>query len=743
MNKNLPIYLLLLCLVGNGSLNAQVIWQQIAARPSSIDLIHEFPEEALLYSTDNSKLQQVLTSSSKNKTISIPSPIGQEQTFSIHPTSILPPPLAARYPMLATYTGVDIDNPSVTIKLDFTLYGFHAMVYDGNNTYIIDPATSNASNTYAVYYKHDIDNSNLHHNSCMTSEAAQNPWMSAARNTATAQRMVNGYELRKYRLAVSCTHQYAQKVTNNATPTKAEVLSKMTTTINRVNGIYERELAVTMVFADHEDTLIFTTEATDPLGMYNSSPAGLMSQNQKMCDSLIGDANYDLGHAFSTGAGGLSQVGIICRSGSKAQCVTGSETPFGDGFDVDYVAHEMGHEYGADHTFNNTQSGACTGQGVQTNAFEPGSGSTIMAYAGICGPDNLQPNSDAYFHTTSLKQINNYLMTAGDDCPIKSPTNNKPPGIVSFTASYTIPYRTPFELTAPQAEDSTTNAAITYCWEQWNLGEFGRTLPATTNEGPLFRSYIPSSSPTRMFPALKLLRNGIQSNAGVNNASGEKLPDVARYLTFKLAIRSLRNGFGTFSIPDDTIHLDVINTGGAGFTVTSQNNNGITYQGLTSQKITWNVAGTNAAPINASNVDIYLSVDSGYNWPYLLGTFPNNGSASVTLPDIDTTVKAARIKVKGAGNVFFNINTRDFRIVRNIDAAVKVYPIPASQILHIITGNTDPMQVSVYNMVGRKEWESTVTESTDIPVYLWAKGLYILKLTDPAKRTVIRKVVVD
>lgn len=743
MNRNIPIYLLLLCFVSNGKLNAQVLWKQIASRASSVDLLHEFPKETLLYSTENSKLLQVLTSSTKNKTISIPSPSGMEQTFSIHSASILPPALAAKYPMIATYTGVATYNPAITIKLDYTIYGFHAMVYDGYDTYIIDPATATTSNTYAVYYKRDIDNSNKYHNSCMTSDVAQTHSINGARNTASAQRLINGYELRRYRLAVSCTHQYAQKVTNNATPTKAEVLSKMTTTINRVNGIYERELAVSMVFADNEDTLIFTNQATDPLGFYNASPVGLMSQNQIMCDSLIGDANYDLGHAFSTGAGGLSQVGIICKSGSKAQCVTGSETPFGDGFDVDYVAHEMGHEYGADHTFNNAQSGSCNGQGVQTNAFEPGSGSTIMAYAGICNPDNLQPNSDAYFHSTSLKQINNYLITGGNDCPIKSPTNNKAPGNVSFTASYTIPYRTPFELTAPPADDSTGNATITYCWEQWNLGEFGKTLPTTTNGGPLFRSYMPSTSSTRMFPALRLLRNGIQSNAGVNNASGEKLPDVARYLTFKLAIRSLRNGYGSFSIPDDTIHLDVINTGGAGFTVTSQNNNGITYQGLTTQKVTWNVAGTNTAPINADNVDIYLSVDSGYNWPYLLGTFPNNGSATVTLPNIDTTVNAARIKVKGTGNVFFNINSRDFKIVRNIDAAVKVYPIPASQTLYINTGTTEPLQAAIYNMVGRKEWESTIISNTDIPVYLWARGVYILKLSNPAKRIVIRKIVID
>jgi len=746
MNRNILTSLLLLCLCGKGNLNAQVIWNPISARPASINLIHEFPADTKMYSTDNNTLQKVLAGATKNiktKEITIPTPSGQLQTFNIVQNTVLPPTLAAKYPMLATYTGVATDNPAITAKIDYTIYGFHAMVYDGNNTYIIDPATNEASNTYAVYYKNAIDHDNNLISSCLTGIAAENHLHHTARTTATAQRITNGYELRRYRLAVSCTHQYAQVVTNKATPTKAEVLSKMTTTINRVNGIYERELSVTMTFANNEDALIFTTSATDPLGAYNSSPVGLMSQNQIMCDSLIGDANYDLGHAFSTGAGGLSQVGIVCKSGLKAQCVTGSETPYGDGFDVDYVAHEIGHEYGADHTFNNSLSSSCLGQGVQSNAYEPGSGSTIMAYAGICAPDNLQPNSDAYFHTSSLIQINNYLTTGGDACPVKSPTNNKPPGNVAFTASYTIPYRTPFELTAPMAADSTNNAIITYCWEQWNLGDFGKTLSGTSTGGPLFRSYLPTPSNTRTFPSLRLLRNGLQSNAGVNNASGEKLPDAARYLTFRLATRSLLNGYGTLSIPDDTIHLDVVNTGSNGFTVTSQNTADITYQGLTTQTVTWNTAGTNAAPISAANVDIYLSTDSGYTWPYLLGTYPNNGSAAVTLPDIDTTVTAARFKVKGTGNVFFNINGRDFKVVRNIDAAVKVYPVPASQTLHINTGSSAEMQAAVYNMVGRKEWEGVIIGNIDLPVHLWARGVYILKLTDTTKRIVIRKIVVD
>ncbi len=284
---------------------------------------------------------------------------------------------------------------------------------------------------------------------------------------------------------------------------------------------------------------------------------------------------------------------------------------------------------------------------------------------------------------------------------------------------------------------------IYYCWEQWDLGDFGKTLSNTSAAGPLFRSFTPTLLPARPFPNVQMLRNGILSNAGKDNASGEKIPDVARTMTFRLAARSIHNGMGCISLPDDSIRLEVINTGGPGFTVTSQNTSGITYNGSSTQVVSWDVASTNGAPIEADSVDIYLSADSANTWKYHLGTFINTGTANVTIPNPDATIEKARIKVKGARNVFFNINSRDFKILRNFESSIQIYPVPARYTLHVEADKTGTLQAVVFDIVGRVTWEGQINNSIDLPVHLWARGMYIMKLIDPLGRKIIRRVVVE
>ena len=711
------------------------------------------PLHYLVYAADETLLQEQLNSLSpkynESQIIELPMPDGALRQFRVWKTALLPARLAGKYPELMTFTGEAVDDPGVTAKLDMTLYGFHAMIFDGGKTSFVDPYNKDHDGNYLVHYKRDETKGALERMKCAVTPGFHANGHVTSAGQIKSSRTANGYELRTYRLALACDHFYAQASTGSSNPTIAQVLSKMVTSMNRINGVYERELSVSMIFVDNEDTLIWNNDTSavngpDPYGNFDGNAAQCLTVNQGVCDARIGNANYDIGHVFTTGAGGLSQIGVTCETGTKAQSGTGQPDPVGDGFDIDYVAHEMGHEYGADHPFNSSD-GNCAGDNLNPpTAYEPGSGSTIMAYAGICSPDDLQPHSDAYFHSISLEQIQNYITTAGDVCAIKTATSNKLVSISSFAARYTIPYLTPFEFTAPAAIDSVADTSVTYCWEQWNLGDVGSSLLDTHQYGPIFRSFTPVKSPTRIFPKNSLVLSGVLSDAGIENNEGEKAPDVARFLTFQLSLRDIYHGTGCFLVPDDTVHLDVINTG-TGFKVTSQGTSGLYYIGSSPETITWDVVGTNASPVNASSVDIYLSPDAGNTWPYHIGNFPNTGSAVVILPNPDTDIHAARIKVKGSGNVFFNVNSADFTVTHSLasDSNIVIYPVPAHTVLRIFGGNKGTLQTVIYDVVGQQMWKGQVDGETDIPVSLWARGIYFVKTIDVKNQHRIRKIVVE
>ena len=749
MSKQLTILLLSAFLFASGHTYAYSAWQKVQSRQipgSSAPVSAAYP----VYSADEAQLKAQLALQAKGAATvtELPMADGRMVSFIVSRNTLLPQQLMQHYPGLATYTAVAADDPKITAVLDFTVYGFHAMIFDGANISFIDPANDLHDGYYTVHYKKDEVRGEERRLSCAVhGDIADMHNTAIARNavkktTAVYNRVTNGDTLRSYRLAISCDHQYAQAVTALPNPSRAEVLSKMVTTMNRVNGVFERELSVTMVFIPNEDTLLFLDASTDPFGTHNDDPVAMLGINQVICDSFIGSGGYDIGHIFSTGGGGLSQLGVVCTNGMKAQSVTGSATPVGDGFDIDYVVHEMGHEFGSNHTFNDNANGSCAGNAVADYAYEPGSGSTIMCYAGICGPDNVQAHSDAYFCGSSLEQMQFYINTGGDGCAVKTPANNEVAVLPAFSAQYTIPFQTPFELTAPAAVVPAQDTLTTYCWEQWDLGDFGATLSNTHIRGPIFRSFSPVTSTTRVFPEMRMVLAGTLSNAGVNNASGEKAPDVARQLSFRLTVRNIYNGHGCFLLPADTVGLFVINSG-TGFKVTSQATDGIVYSGNTSQQLTWDVAGTNNAPVKAATVDVYMSADSGRTWTFHVGTVPNTGSANIVIPNPDTSIPAARFKVKGTNNVFFNVNSKYFRVNRNLESAIKLFPIPAHDVLHITTENAGALDVAVFNAIGRCEWKGTVTGQADLPAYLWARGIYLVKIVDASGRRVVRKIIVE
>lgn len=654
------------------------------------------PEKSLTYTLNVSGMKSYFNSvpelrdnelKDKAPIIVLPMPDGTKAKFRIWKSSVMAPELAQKFPQLVTFTGQGVDDQYATLKLDFTELGFHAQIKSvvNGDTYI-DPYVKNDINNYIIYRKSDLIDKNPR--ICGTKdEEAQ----SENNNTQKSVTPSIGTQIRIFRFAVACTHQYAQAATGLATPTVAQTLSAIVTSVNRVNGVYEQEVAVRLILVPTETNIIFTNSTTDPF-TGNDDAYTLIDESQAQIDALIGNANYDIGHTFSTGGGGLAGLGVICSTGNKGSGITGSSNPVGDPYDIDYVAHEVGHQFGGPHTFNST-TGSCSGNRSASNAVEPGSGITIMAYAGICGAiNNLGPNSIPTFHTKSFQSITTKVQST--TCQVTTPVANTAP-VVNAGNDYTIPKGTPFKLTG-SATDAPNNA-LTYSWEQNDVGPAGN-WNAPTGNAAIFRSFVPATVPYRYFPKITDVINNTMTR-------GEILPSYARTMEFRLTVRD--NNAGCAGVANDDAIVTVDGNSGP-FTVTAPTT-AVTWTGNTTQTITWNVANTTAAPVSCANVSILLSTDGGLTYPTtIIASTPNDGSEVITVPNVTTA--QARIMVAGQGNVFYNINPVNFAIDKvlgvsevtgNKDVFV-VYPNPSKGLLNIkFTNSNENYDIMVYDASGR------------------------------------------
>jgi hypothetical protein len=580
--------------------------------------------------------------------LTLPLPDGTSARFAVREAPVMAPELAAKFPEIKTYVGIGLDDTQATVRLDLTPRGFHAQVLSAKTgDFFIDPTTKADTQHYLSFWKRSMPGRKFE---CGTKDSGALQ-LDAGKDANNPAGRTSGPVLRTYRLAMAATAEY----TAYQGGTVALGLAAIVTSVNRVVGVYEKELAVRFVLVGGTASLIYTDAATDPFDNDNTNNA-LLNQNQANTDALIGTNNYDIGHVFSTASGGVAGLGVVCRNGQKARGTTGTDAPVGDAFDIDYVAHEIGHQCGGSHTFDSTTSSCGGGNRSASTAYEPGSGTTIMAYAGICGATNTQLNSDAYFHVGSYDQILAYL--GSTSCAATASTGNAPPSISLPASGLVLPIGTPFKLTANGYD--TDGDAITYNWEEYDKTDTGAaTLNATQVDGvtmPLFRSFSPVASPTRYFPRLSdIIRN-------VTNLS-ERLPTVTRELRFRVTVRDQHSGpQGVIGGVNSSAIVSLTSTRAAGpFVVSAPNTATVAWAGGSTQPVIWNVAGTNANGVNCATVNIRLSTDGGLTYPtVLLAGAPNNGSATVTVPSVATTT--ARVMVEAADNYFFDISNADFTI---------------------------------------------------------------------------------
>lgn len=597
----------------------------------------------------------------------LPMPDGTFARFDIEESPVMAAELAARFPEIKTYRGRGLDDPTATTRLDVTPDGFHAIVLTSAGTFIVEPAPNMNRGQYArQYVSYDQRDAPQESGafSCLLLGAEQAQTLSHQLSRKGQPNLASGATLRTYRLALAATAEFTQQYGGG---TVGGSLSVMTTLINAVNSIYERDLAIHLNLVANETSIIFTNPATD--GYTSDDVNAMLTQNQTVLDSRIGAANYDLGmvldgHTYNFQPGkfifqGAAQFQSTCSNGQKGKAATVFRSTDPTSNTAIYVvAHELGHLVGALHTFNGTIDD-CGPSRFAVNAYEPGSGSTIMGYRGgvlpngvyfpLCDFEDLR-STDTYFHTASIDQITNYTtFSTGSLCGVTTNTGNNPPTI-DAGADYTIPANTPFTLTAAGSDADAD--ALTYAWEEFDLGAAG---PPHTDNGdrPIFRSFAPVANPARTFPQWSDILSGVST-------FGESLPITNRTMNFRVTVRDNHAGGG--GVNTGAMHVNVV--AGSGPFIVTQPGPGASWQAGSTQTVTWNVANTASAPINCANVRVLLSIDSGASFPFtLVSSVPNNGTAMITVPNIPTS--SARVKVEASGNIFFNVSPSNFTITPN------------------------------------------------------------------------------
>lgn len=600
--------------------------------------------------------------------LALPLPGGGMTYFTLSESDALPASLAARYPELKSYKGVDSEGRRV--RVDVSPQGLRAAIYDNHEVWLVQRAerlagkvgtAASSGDEYWSFRRADLPltKSGFVELPSDTDLAAfTNPQATA--RVAAAKAANGGTTLYNYRLAMATTSGY----TNSFGTTVQDGLAEVVTMVNRINEVYETDLGVHLTLVDDEDKIIYTSAKTDPYNGIDPGSAKMNAANVKNLAKVIGNANFDVGHVVDgAGDGGMADIGSTCDDSLKASGSTGRPDPVGDAFWIDYVSHEIGHSFGGHHPFAGCDGFAGFGAYDEAKfAAEPRSGTTVMAYAGVCGSTDLQPHSDPYFNVINIDQIQTAIAGTGGTCAVKK-TNTNSQAVIDDASlkanAKSIPAKTPFALKV-SARHANPKAVLNYTWEEADTGHQETRVAALydAGSGPIFRSFPGNTTGQRVFPKLE----SVLGEQALDK--GEVYPATARKLNFRVTVRdgiatSDADSSGPTTVTGN-VTVNVVNTGSA-FAVTAPST-AVKWNGGSAQTIKWNVAKTDASPISCAKVRIDLSTDGGHTWlaSPLAASVANNGSANVTLPKNATT--QARFKVSCTDNIFFAVSPKNSTI---------------------------------------------------------------------------------
>jgi len=640
------ILILGICLVYSLSLSGQSI-----ERASTVDL--------------SAFRQKIMESDSGKIRILLPDEAGALIPVSLVSAHILPASLQERYPDITAWRGIALDGSRQRVRLETHPEAVLLEWINGRKrTRLTWKGTK-------LEMQAEKDSASITQLPCRWETSGQ---VATLRSALPLER-----ELWTLRLAMTTTFSFTQYHGGSVEQT----LAALVTIVNRLNEVYERDLGIRFVIPDRQDTLIVTDPNTLDLPFGSEDLV-----NQRFIDERLGSEGYDVGHILDGGsAGGYAILGSACDDQEKAKGYTASPSGSGDFLIIDFLAHELGHQLGATHTFNGI-GGSCAFNRFEPTAVEPGSGSTIMAYAGLCGADNIQAASDAYFHAVSAQQIAFLAASrAAEGCgELVTVEDNQLPTVSGLPGGQFIPKGTPFQLHADIFDPEGRQLLIG--WDEVDNGE-GSSLNAPELNGPLLRHRPPDTTALQVFPSWRGLVTG-------QLAPGDQLSDAARNLHFELYIRDA--GEGGMVRRMESIPLQVTDLAGP-FRVLGTRKE-VSWVPGNLERIFWDVANTDQAPVHASKVDLWLVNESDEDQRYLVASgLPNVGETLIEVPD-SLPDNRYYVTVQGHNQLFFGLSPYTVRIEPDSSVAFTAGIFPDASIF--CQSDTGQIQLRIGGVGGRQ-----------------------------------------